>query len=127
MPEDRLLLLPWKKEQRKYEEISDDVFGMFKAASFDEESDGWILGIYIKLFGPKLPTAAKVTFGITVTDKDTKGYSVGIGTLKAQLVDLNDQTQREAFFDTIVKAIKRSFEEQHKDGRSKYGFSVENS
>jgi|SRR5665213_289525 len=124
MPSDRLKLLPWNEETQVFQAKTDEVFGLHQAVSFNEESDEWRVGICLRL-NPlnEIPPLAAVC-GMFVTEKDSQ-YSVRIGEVEPQRVDLNIPSMREKFFASVVADVKKSFEEPMKARATKYGFQVQ--
>jgi hypothetical protein len=105
---------------------ADEVFGIHQAVSYDEESDDWRVGVCLRLNPLNEYPRLTASVGMFVTERDSR-YSVRIGTLKPQLVDLNVQSPREVFFNSVVADVKKCFEEPKKARGTGHGFRIETS
>ena len=113
-------LLPWVEEKQEYQGSTKEMYGLPRAVVYREEEDEWRVGVCLLLSGQ-----LSVIFGVVVTENEGQ-YSVAVGDRKGQLVDLNVQTQSEAFFASLVQMVKDSFNEPRKIAKG-LGFHVQTS
>jgi hypothetical protein len=111
----------------KAAEATEGLIGVPHLLTRNEESDEWRIGVSIRFNPPNHFPPLTVAFGVFITERDSQ-FTVRIGTtLKAQVVNLADKSQREAFIVSLVKEIKESFDEPSKSLGGKYGFQSQTS
>ena len=123
IPPDRIKFLPWDEQKKIYEGDVDEVAPFHRVVNFDEEENAWHIGICLLLSAPKSRPRYTVTFNLHVEENNSR-YMARLGSINTQPLDLNDQKQSEAFFDSAVKMLKASFDDPKKKGKG-LGFHIE--
>lgn len=114
IPDERINYLRWNEEMRVFTGPEKGNYTLPGAMTFDDVGDCRI-GISIML------TPSAVAFGLFVSEKDGK-VNVKLGPNKAIPIDLNNPSQCNEFYDSIVDNIKRTFTETQKADADPIGF-----
>lgn len=114
IPNDGLNYLRWNEEMRLFTGPEKGMYSIVGAMTFDDVGDCRI-GISIEL------PPSVVAFGLFVSEKDGN-VNVKLGPNKAVPIDLNNASQCNEFYDSIVDNIKRTFTETQKADADPIGF-----
>jgi hypothetical protein len=113
IPPDQITFLRWNGatgNDRKYTEVEEgDKYTAMGATALDEADGYWHLGIRISLVHSAALLPRWVFFVLCAAEEDKKPMvKIGVDGKPIQ-IDLNDPTQCNAFYDTIVEGIKQCF------------------
>jgi len=121
MPSHNVKLLRWTGDQTApvpYEEADPGkTYTITGAMQFNEEDGYWHFGVHLDLTQMQW-----ITFGMAISDADGKSL-VKFSGAKPRQIDLNDHSQCNAFYESIVEFVKECYRDA-KPGANRIGFAL---
>ena len=123
VPPDKLVYLKWNGEYGEIRSFEPPEPGMIYtlpgATVHDELDDFWYLGLQLWVSGLEW-----VTFFIGVSERDGKTF-FKLGSSKAEVVDLSDEKQRKAVFESIADDVISVYRDgRRSETEKKFGFQT---
>lgn len=110
IPDEQLIYLRWDGFPDGVFTVPEDGsrYTLAGAIAYSEDDDEWNIGVCLYLSRPGVLPRLNTRFGLFVAERDGR-LTVRVGPEKPRTINLNVQTEREVFYNSLIDRMKAGF------------------